>query len=329
MPSPQEIILSDERSSFSAGLFQVAWDSTSLGTFKKCPKKYYYSIVLGLRSTVENVHLKFGILTHTALEALDHFFLREDQSDLWTSYMPQLLAHLCLEAGRRDAEGKFHPWVSDHASKNLISLLRAVVWYAEEYAEDSVKTVTLLNGRPATELSFRFAFGETPIGEVQYSGHFDKIARFGDNLWVVDRKTTTMGLAPSYWQQFSPHVQFTGYTFGANMVLAEALDRPIQGVICDAIQVGAGFARFGRRPISYHQEQLTEWYTGAMVSITQAHQYAEAGLWPMNETSCADYGGCPFLSLCSKSPSIRDHFINSAAWQIEKWDPLKVRGMTL
>lgn len=53
--------------------FQIAWDSTSLGELKECPRKYYYTIVLGWRTKASNVHLTFGQLYHKGMEVYDHF----------------------------------------------------------------------------------------------------------------------------------------------------------------------------------------------------------------------------------------------------------------
>ena len=57
-------------SSFSTRLpgFQLAIDSTSLGEFKLCPRRYYYSILRGLGPRGGSVHLTFGIWMHTARE---------------------------------------------------------------------------------------------------------------------------------------------------------------------------------------------------------------------------------------------------------------------
>ena len=43
-------------SPFSAPGVQWAWDSTSLGTFKDCPRKYFYTLVMGYRARGESVH---------------------------------------------------------------------------------------------------------------------------------------------------------------------------------------------------------------------------------------------------------------------------------
>jgi hypothetical protein len=75
---------------------QFAWDSTSLGYLKECPRKYFYTIVEGWRGKGQSVHLEFGGLYHKALEEYDKLRAREDPHDetlaavvshvLWASY---------------------------------------------------------------------------------------------------------------------------------------------------------------------------------------------------------------------------------------------------
>ena len=64
----------ENNSSFHASvpMLQVAWDSTSLGTFKECPYKYYLTMILGRVPRDESVHLTFGAHYHKALEIYDH-----------------------------------------------------------------------------------------------------------------------------------------------------------------------------------------------------------------------------------------------------------------
>src|ERR1700677_4105439 len=60
-------------SSFSKTLpgLQLGVDSTSLGEFKQCPRKYFYSIIQGWQPKRTSVHLTFGILLHSAREVYD------------------------------------------------------------------------------------------------------------------------------------------------------------------------------------------------------------------------------------------------------------------
>src|SRR5262245_18711497 len=52
---------------------QHAWDSTSLGWLKECPRKYQYHMLEGWVGRGESVHLKFGILYHEALQNYELF----------------------------------------------------------------------------------------------------------------------------------------------------------------------------------------------------------------------------------------------------------------
>src|SRR5215831_3394412 len=45
---------------------QYAWDSTSLGYLKRCPRLYEYHILLGYEEKEESIHLRFGIEVHAS-----------------------------------------------------------------------------------------------------------------------------------------------------------------------------------------------------------------------------------------------------------------------
>ena len=44
---------------------QWAWDSTSLGWLKECPRKYQYHMIEQWRGRGESIHLEYGILYHS------------------------------------------------------------------------------------------------------------------------------------------------------------------------------------------------------------------------------------------------------------------------
>jgi hypothetical protein len=69
-----------DNSSFSAQVpgLQVAIDSTSIGEFKLCPRRYYYSIIKGYQPRTESVHLTFGLLMHASVERYAHARTRGD-----------------------------------------------------------------------------------------------------------------------------------------------------------------------------------------------------------------------------------------------------------
>src|SRR6516225_997606 len=84
---------------------QYAWDSTSLGYLKRCPRLYYYTIICGWTSTEDNVDLRFGIEYHQALQEYDTFKARGLEHN---------------DAVRRTLRGlltRCHEWPFDHKYK--------------------------------------------------------------------------------------------------------------------------------------------------------------------------------------------------------------------
>ena len=308
------------RLSFSTQLqsLQIAWDSTSLGALKWCPRYYQYSILEGWVPRSESVHLTFGIHLHSALERYDHLRAQgEPHAEALRSTVRGLLT------ATWDSERK-RPWVSDDPSKNRLTLVRSVVWYLENFIDDPLTTIIRADGKPAVELSFRFEPGLTSkvTGETfLLCGHIDRLVEFNDTPWVVDRKTTKYSLSPEYFDKYSPDNQFSLYALAGRLVF----NTPVSGLIVDAIQVGATFSRFSRGIVNRSPEQLTEWFTDFQWWIALAERFAEVNYWPQNDRACGMFGGCPYRPICGRSPSVRDQWLK-ASYTKRSWDPLRVRG---
>lgn len=300
-----------ERLSFRDGV-QFAWDSTSLGLLKECPRKYQYSILWGYAPRAESVHLIFGIHYHKALEVYDHHRAK--------GLSHEEAIHLATFRALCDTWG----WNSDDSYKNRKTLVRSVVWYLDRFGEkDTAETLILANGAPAVELSFRFELPAwTPWGEPYLlSGHLDRLARFGGDLWVMDRKTTKQSLAFNYFDKFNPDNQMSLYTLASRVVWAS----PVKGVIIDGAQVAVGFTRFQRGFTLRTDDQLKEWLDHTIYFVKQAEGFAAADFWPMNDKACGNYGGCPFRPICAKASSVRKQWLE-ADYAHRLWDPLAVRG---
>lgn len=297
---------------------QLAWDSTSIGLLKECPRKYQLSLYAGWAPRVESVHLRFGIEHHEALAVYDHAKAQGAPHD---DALDAALAHV-LRSTWDEALGR--PWFSDHQQKNRFTLIRTIVWYLEEFRDDPLRTVRLANGKPAVELSFRWTSDmTTPDGEpVLLCGHLDKIATGPDGqTYIVDRKTTGSYLGTDYFSKFSPDNQFTLYSLAGKVVYSQ----PVAGLVVDAAQIAVSFSRFQRGLVPRHQSVIDEWYTDLQIWLGQAYEYAKRNYWPMNDKSCNNYGGCPFRGICAHAPSIRDEWLK-ASFVHRTWDPLRVRG---
>lgn len=337
--------------------FQIAWDSTSLGLFKECPRKYYYQIILGWQPKHQSVHLKFGQLYHSGMEAYDHFCAELGKlnggltDDEHMEGIRRALRHVLILAAEYETcpacqgtgKGEGFPdsqlyclacngkkkrfvsgWRSEDPYKNMWTLVRSIVWYLDKYRNSPLRTVLLSNGKPAVELSFYFDAGDINGIAVGYCGHLDRVVENENEQGrksVHDRKTTKGQLNARYWKSFTPHNQFSLYTAAASI----HYDQPTWGLTVDAAQVLVNSSSFQRQFIPFPPAIINEWLAESQVWISLAYRFAEMNNWPRNDKSCGNYGGCPFQSVCSKSEGFRRQWLE-ADFKPFRWNPLTIRG---
>lgn len=306
---------------------QHAWDSTSLGWLKECPRKYYYSMIEGWRTKAESVHLTFGILYHSALESYDRYMAEGKIEHDWAV---KLVVEEIL-AATWDHEAK-KPWRSasdldpeDRTSlKNREYLIRTIVWYLDKFKDDPARTKLLPDGQPMVELHFQFELGNFGYNlQYPYSlcGYLDRVVEFNDTTFVMDRKTTTTTVGNYYFEQFDPDNQMSLYTVASQVAYKTA----VRGVIIDVAQIAVGFSRFNRSIVSKTPGQVEEWIKDLKFWLRQAESFAEKNYWPQNDKSCHKFGGCQFRSICNKDPGVREKFLESH-FERNPWNPLELRG---
>lgn len=324
MTAAEIIAASPHESPFHTGTcIQFAWDSTSLGLYKECPRKYFYTIIRGFKPKGESVHLTFGIHYHSALEHYDkQRALGADHEEALRSSLRKVMTDAWDTATGA-------PWESDHALKHRNNLIRSVVWYLEEFKDDKAKTIILANGQPAVELSFRFQVDS----DLVLCGHLDRLVEWMDGVYVMDRKTSTTTLSSYYFDQYEPDNQMSLYTLAGRFVY----NTPVRGVIIDAAQIAVGFTRFDRG-LTYRSESLLEeWLDATRSFVFDAAEMADEyhnrlnssdpfpeRAFPQNDKSCHKYGGCPFCKICSRSPEVREAFLQTD-FEVKPWNPLEVR----
>jgi ATP-dependent exoDNAse (exonuclease V) beta subunit len=316
---PVNPLRDSNNTSFSALLpgMQLAVDSTSLGEFKTCPRKYYYSILRGLQPRGGSVHLTFGIWMHSARELYEKKKVEGVAHDLaLDSVLDWALRETWNETLGR-------PWISGHDLKTRQTLIQSIVWYLDALGrDDSFETLVLKNGKPAIELSFKFDLGLRTRNDepILLCGHIDRIATLNEVPYILDIKTSTYAPDARWAKQFTPGNQFSIYTLAGRT----AFGVQVRDLIVDGVQVGVGFSRFGRHLIPRDDETLAEWLDDASMNIAHMEEYAAAQYWPQNDTSCQKFGGCPFIDLCARKPAAREKWLGG---EFEKrvWDPLRSR----
>jgi hypothetical protein len=326
--------------SFSTALtpVQTVIDHTSMKAFKTCPRYYFYRIVEGWVSKEESPHLVFGQHFHTGREVYEKSKAKGNGHEL-------ALRDAIKSVMKATWNYKLNrPWWSGHNEKNRFNLIRSLVWYLDDYGRnDPLQTIILRNGKPAVEQSFKFVAYNPLNGDILTSkitgeqimiaGHFDRVAMQGDYPYVCDAKTTKNQLNEKFWAQFDPDNQVSLYTYAGRCGLMNVDDpgwetksllpmqHEIQGVIIDGIEVKVSFSRFDRREILRDNYQLEEWFRDFQYNVNLMGQMAEANYWPQNDSACGNYGGCPYRSVCSKTPGARKQQLE-AFYTHEIWDPM-------
>lgn len=317
---------------------QFAWDSTSLGYMKICPRLYQYIILEGWSPKDESVHLRFGSEYHLAIQEYD--IARASG----TSHNDSI--HIAV----RSLLSRTVDWMVDTGTragnyKNRLTLLQLVVDYFDHFKDDPATTFILENGKPAVELSFKFELDWGPKASqvliepgdherkplyktgqpYLLCGHLDRVVSFNDSLFVLDHKTTITSPGPYFFNQFEPNNQMTLYTLASQIII----DSPVKGVIVEAAQILLDKPNRFVRGFTYRtQDQLDEWVGDLAYTLQMAENYAEIGHWPMNDTACDKYGGCKFREVCSKSSHVRETYLKADFVKLppeERWNPLLSR----
>lgn len=309
----------DKRVSFSETIpnLQMAWDSTSIGTLKECPRKYQLSILLGWIPRETALPLVFGILYHEALELYDILVIRDKLSH------KQAIEAVCRNTLKKTWDKKNNaPWKTGDKYRNRYTLLRAVIWYLDKLGENNPFPPTILsNGSPAVELSFRWEMEiNCKLNGENYMlcGHLDKLASYGNQLWVVDRKTTQATIGSYYFKRFNPDNQMSTYSFASKFIF----ETPVAGVVIDAVQTAVNFSEYSFGFAMRAPGHLAEWYEGLRIKLGENERYIEADYWPMNDKACFL---CEFKSICGRTPAVRDNFLKTHFIQTKGWDPLEPR----
>lgn len=308
-------------SSFQSGI-QFAWDATSITAAATCSRKYYYSLIRGISPRAKSVHLIFGGHYATALE---HFYKYRAAGQDYESALLQVVHKALIDSWNEEEK---RPQDFIHAAKTRIGLIRSIVWYLDKFAreEGAMTTHHLRDGTPSVEVSFSIDINN----DLVFCGHLDRIVSYSDALWIMDQKTTGSALSSYYFDQFKPDIQMSGYTW-AGQIITES---PIKGVIIDAAQINVGGTNYARGFTHRTEAELQEWWQAAMDIINRTRDYsaqADSGMFaspeqafPMNPTACGNYDGCPFRSICSSSPTIRESVIKTE-FVPHTWDPLERR----
>lgn len=284
---------------------QRAWDATSLAPLLACERRYAWQIAEG--RGVRGRALEWGIALHAGCEAQEHALAGGAPRE-------EALRYAIREAWEHSAwSTPDHP---DKPWRTREALARALVWREEQWGRADPVSIAVVNGVPAIEQRFMLPGGTYPDGRAWFlAGRFDGLVRFGGRLYVRDIKSTTSGLTEWYWRRYAPGVQMALYDYAASSLFGPAHD----GVMVEACQIGAQFARWERRFIPTNEALRNDLLTQVVGAVGRAywtHYYREPA--PPNFTAC---NFCDFRPVCESPASVRAGLLQASFPRAQRWAP--------
>jgi hypothetical protein len=195
----------------------------------------------------------------------------------------------------------------------------ALEYYFSQYrlGEDKAIPMTLPGGKRGIEFSFLEPIDvlHPETGDpLLYSGRMDMMCEYEGMHLGEDDKTASQ-LGASWPRQWDLRSQFTGYVWGAGRAGIKLDGFLVRGVSIlktkyDTLQA-----------ITYRPQWLIErWYEQLIRDTRRMILAWSDGYFDYNlDHSCAEYGGCPFKSVCQ----MRDpQALLEQQFQRRKWDPV-------
>ena len=179
---------------------QNVWDTSSLSSFLACPRLYNLTNLNGYKMKSYGTVTGFGSAVHDGFEILDTGkFNKKGKEESVNKAIKYV-----LETYGEDLQS------AEDKARGLEAALRAIVWRAEEYWDDTITIASMPDGAPCLETRF-----EVPFGNHRFSGRIDKIVLFAGELYLCDTKTTKAALSEQYFKMYRPNNQVYAYLCGS------------------------------------------------------------------------------------------------------------------
>lgn len=303
---------------------------SAANTFRRCPRLYYNSYILGWMEASEASWLKFGTKIDNLLEIIDTSNLQ-----------------MALEAIPTMFED-----IYDQMDVEVLLTL-----FCQEFGHEILPPVDLY-GQPGNQHAFYINYQGNPVTgliSMTVSGKIDKVTIIDGEIGVMEGKTTTQPINANspYWKKLDLDPQIACYVWG----LSKELGKPVNWVWYQVIRRPNATAHplfnktytknrvtctytpdeyrtrvfsllkqkqdpakilMARKKLYITEERKTLWVTEHAQSWQdiQLKKEAQASLvfqglppelaWPRNHLGCDMYGGCPYVESCTGKQTIED-----------------------
>lgn len=290
----------------------VIVDSTAIMTFKTCPRKYFYRIVLGFTPKVIQPYFRFGSAYHKFREKLEeHYAAGRIAGECFALAQAEALATFDKEGGDPPKDDK---WAHLNKARLTASFMVAMKHWLNEKQQGVIKVL-------AWEQPFILVL---PDG-TKRAGRADQIIEWRGVMWGRDFKTTNKSLTPFYERGLEPNEQFMGYTWAENKLHggdAAQGNMIVKGQVVELLvndkNKAPEISTFRTERLAH---QVAEWERDHKFWTDCMAWCRENDAYPMNEKNCSF---CEYHSVC-KQPS--DSAIMGqlkTAYVCKPWDCTKV-----
>ena len=289
--------------------FPTVIDSTLMAGFKSCPRKAELEFLQHWKPQNQSVHLHAGAAYASGIEAgrIAYYIEGKDEDTSVATAIAE-----CLRS-----YGDFQ--CPADSAKSADRTAGALEYYFSQYrlGEDKAIPLSLPGGKSGIEFNFLEPLGLThpETGDpLLYSGRMDMMCAYEGMKLGEDDKTASQ-LGASWPRQWDLRSQFTGYVWGAGRAGIKLDGFLVRGVSIlktkyDTLQA-----------ITYRpQWMIDRWYEQLLRDLKRMIQSWESGYFDYNlDHACAEYGGCPFRSVCQMRDSSS---LLHQQFERRRWDPV-------
>ncbi len=271
----------------------IELDNTARVCFDACEQKYWLRHVLDLVPLEpQSMAPFFGIALHRGVQAFYELKSRDD----------------VMKAFGAEYAKWFDEKDDERTPANGMIILDE---YSKRWKEDYLKTVKL-------EIGHAIVIEGEGV-EVHYKMRIDRIARWEEEIALVDWKTSKY--VGSSFTIIRPNNQFVGYALGVKELMGANptffLDM-IGTHVKKRVKEGEERVELVRDNVKFSEEEFEEFRKGVISTAQRIEKCKAENYWPKRTHSCPSFSGCEYLPLCKASrdtwKSMKETFYRREKW---------------
>lgn len=330
-PGQQKKMLEVKTSTSGHTTIKINYSSLSL--MQSCWRKTMLALERGLGPKVRSPALEFGTAIHSALEVF--YTSPRDQRVLPPNYLKNLelmaygnsvqnqedfLIYRATKAFIDRAESL--AYLSDTDKRSIPNGVWILGHYFKDFINDPYEVYRGPQGAPFVEKYVEHVLYSEPGLTIVLHGTIDVVLQHYSTkqLLVCDHKTSSQ-VGKDFYNRLKPNHQYTGYLWLAREGLG--LDTNEFLVNCVEVKARPKTARgsapnFPRQITRRTQEDFEDFRRSVVWYVKQYLECRQSGFWPIGSVdSCAMWGGCGFLKVCSAPDSIKENILQ-AEYEVRK-----------